>query len=187
MTRSLLLLPLALAGCVASSQIPAAQTEQRRIDITTGDGATIAMETVRDANIRTDLMASTAERLWPHLAQVYADLQLSATLVDPATHRVGVVNARAGRQLAGRRPSYYLDCGSGIAGNNADHYDVYFTLMTQLVPVEGGTEARSRMEAYARDGAHNNNPVSCGTKGLLELAIGRRLRERAGLPVPTRP
>jgi hypothetical protein len=180
MPRSALLLPLLLAGCVSASTIPPAQTEQQRIQITTGEGATFSLETTRDANIRSTRLEGTPAQLWPHLTQAYADLQLPVSMVDPATHRVGLLNVRGGRRLGTRRASAYVDCGSSIKGIYADIYDVYFSVVTQLVAVEGGTEARTRLEAYARDGAHSNNALNCTTKGELEKAIVARVQERTG-------
>jgi hypothetical protein len=116
------------------------------------------------------------------LPGVFEELGVPVTLVDRRARMLGTRDSRV-RRIGEARPSRYLDCGSGLAGQYANIYDVYLTVVTQLLPAaEGGLEVRSQLEAAAKDAAHSNNPVRCTSKGVLEAEIVEKLRARLGGP-----
>lgn len=175
---------LILAGCSASqSELPDSPRSQRTItDIESIEGGTYTVEQIIESNIRRATLAGTPDAAWSALPGVLQELGVPVTMVDPRARILGTRDNRV-RRIGESRPSRYLDCGSGLAGQYANIYDVYLTLVTQVFPAEEGSfEVRTQLEAAAKDAAHSNNPVRCTSKGVLEAEIVEGLRARVGSP-----
>lgn len=172
---------LLLAGCAAAQPgLPESPTVTRRVtDIETSEGRFSVTQMI-ESNLRTSALSGAPEAAWGALPGVFEELGIPVTMVDTKTRLLGTTEHRV-RRLGKARLSRYLDCGSGMAGQHADLYDVYLTVVTQLHPGEGGaTQVRTQVEASAKDGAHSNNPVRCTSKGTLEKAIVAGLQAKLG-------
>lgn len=179
------LVPLAvlslLAGCAASQGLPDSPTTHRAVtEIETGEGRRYSVAQMIESNLRTASVPGGVDAAWTALPPVFEELGIPVTMVDTDRRVLGTQEHRV-RRLGSVRPARYLDCGSGMAGQYANLYDVYLTVITQLEPAEGGaTQVRTQLEASAKDGGHGNNPVRCTSKGTLEKAIVDGLRARLG-------
>lgn len=179
MRLSPVFLLLLLAGCTTGPVgLPAGPTTRRTVtDIQTAEG-TVSVTQMIDSNVRTATVPAAPDAAWGLLPAVFEELGVPVSMVDPRTRALGTTETRV-RRLGQARPSRYLDCGSGMAGQHADLYDVYLTVVTQLHPAaEGSTEVRTQLEASAKDPGHGNNPVRCTSKGTLERAIVAELQKR---------
>lgn len=112
------------------------------------------------------------DSVWAALPEVYEKLRIEEAGADPAARTFGRMGFRT-RRIEGKRLSSYLDCGSGpTAVPNADSYEVTITLLTRVTPAdEGGTVVATTLSATARSREVNTNPVSCQSKGVLEMRL----------------
>lgn len=178
-----LAIALLLTGCASAQQpgLPEAPTTTRKVtEIQMAEGARVAVTQMIESNLRTTNIAGTPDAAWAVLPGVFEELGVPVTMVDARSRLLGTTENRI-RRFGTTRLSRYLDCGSGMAGQYADLYDVYVSVVTQLHPGEGdGTQVRTQVEASAKDGAHGNSALRCTSKGTLEAAIVKSLQARMG-------
>ncbi len=179
--RPLPLLALLLLGGCGSSRSGLARTsdvQHTTTEIETGEGVTYSISQIVERSVSTDLVDGTVEAAWKALPEVYRELGVPVTMVDPRTLMLGTADNRLSR-IGKSRPSRYLDCGSGLAGLYANIYSVSVSVVTQVQPSEGGgISVDTQLEASARDPAHNNNALRCTTRGVLEREIVETLQAR---------
>jgi hypothetical protein len=116
--------------------------------------------------------------VWGVLPEVFAELGIQPTLVDEASRQMGN-NGFGGSTIEGRRLSTFLDCGSGPWGRNADTYEVQIVMRIDLLATpEGGTTARTTVDAYAEPRSVSATGVRCRSLGTLERRVGELIGER---------
>lgn len=185
MTRTLApLLALALAGCASAGSAPSIPNATReRVPTYIDRGITGAQVTLLESwvegNITSSRVAAAPEVVWSALLAEQAALELPVNLVDAGRRVTGVQEVRL-RRIAGRRPSLFIDCGRGLNGEYANVYDVYLTLISEVIadPEEGGSQLRTRLEAQALDAAHGNAPIRCTSWRRLERSLAEAVRAR---------
>lgn len=183
MSRSVHLLALlALAGCASGSQaIPPAREDRTTVVIETPTSSR-HLETSHEASVSSATILAPADRVWPALSRVYAELGIPLTVVDSAGKLLGASNQRL-RRIGGRPLSAFFNCSSAYA--TASGLDVYVTVRSQLFPGEAGaTGVRTETEAFARSLDSGGAPVRCGSTGVLESTIHRGVQEQVGAARP---
>jgi hypothetical protein len=140
----------------------------------------------RASSIQDTIVRESPNRVWGVLPAVFSTLGVQTRTVEPAAYTIGLEAGRISR-IEGGRLSQHLECGNGILGPNADHYDVTLTLLVQLAGhASGGTTIRTTLDAWARPRAASGEPLHCASTRTLE----RRLMQLVQLElsgVSTRP
>jgi len=119
------------------------------------------------------------------LAQVLTELKVPVDTRDSTRGVIGVMSVPRMRTFGIGRISAYLNCGSGMTGQNADNWRVY---VTALVFVEAAdsvtTTLRLAMIGGARDVAGSStDPVACGSTGAFESLVVDRVKKRVASPI----
>jgi hypothetical protein len=140
------------------------------------NGTNVRIERTDDARSRTENVDAPAERVWPLVAQVYAELRLPDAAVDSAGRVVAVSGERL-RRIGGRSISSYFECGARY-GNSASEYDVYVSVSTRVLADGGITRVRTTVSAHARGAGANATTLVCNGNGALEALIAERIRGR---------
>jgi hypothetical protein len=178
MKKPTLALLLLVAGCAAATE--GVETAERSTSRVYTDEGIVAVEHVPSLREESSTLEMGRDGAFSVVQKAYAEVGVTPGTLDSAAGLVGTREQRV-RRIAGERPSTFLDCGSGIAGPNADHYDVYLTALTQLHPLSAGrTELRTRVEAIARDASQGSSVVRCTTRGVLERRIAAAAEALAG-------
>lgn len=177
---TLALLPGLLAGCASggSAPAPAPEPEPATVDLfavragSDADNFTNQLTSVRDT-----ILAEPRERVWGALPYVFRTLGVETSTIDGRSHLIGNASWRP-TALHGTRLSSFIECGRGIVGPNADHYDITMQLLVQLEPRgASSTLMRVAMDAYARPRAAAGAAIHCATSGTLEGRMVRLLAE----------
>lgn len=135
------------------------------------DGGTVRLGFSGEASsVRDTVIRESPIRIWGVLPDVFRTLGVPARTVDPATYTIGLETGRVSR-IEGRRLSLHLECGNGILGPNADHYDVTMTLLVRLMSAGTGTRVRTTLDAYARPRSASGNSLHCGSSRTLERRV----------------
>lgn len=116
------------------------------------------------------------------LVQVYGELDIEITGVDPQAFAVSNQDLLVTRRLGGERPSRYLECGSGSIGGVADRVRIQMSILSQA---EATPEGESRLHTTIQ--AVGNNPegtsntrVPCSSTHQLELRIAAEVEKLVG-------
>ena len=158
----------ALCGCAASTSTTSGRaTETVRVP-GSGIGMTIAPNT--GANVST--VPFSPEQVWRTMPAVFEALGIPLTMIDPKKHLIGNEGFKLRQQLGTVRLSKYIECGTTQIGPNADSYEVYMTIMTDVQPAEaGGAKISTVFEASARPINFSQEYSRCSSKGVLEPKI----------------
>ena len=124
------------------------------------------------------LVAGAPDSVFLVLKAVFAEIGLPPKDEDTADRKFGGKHIKVVRKLAKRPASYFISCGDGLTGPNADSWYIYVSYGIQVMPAPG-KKASLRMSVNA-DAIDVPNGLSdrmiCTTTGQLELEILRRLR-----------
>lgn len=114
------------------------------------------------------------EAVWPALVRAYERLGIPATVSERAGGQMGNLQFRPRRNRIGRdRLSRYVDCGAGVLGANADHYDVTLSLVSTIRRHgENGTLLFTQLTGAGKPKSTRGDEVGCATKRALERQIG---------------
>lgn len=167
----------ATTGCVAGPVLNDNEVSNT-VRIRTGDGGVIETQASEGSAVQEYGIAAPLSKAWAALPDVFEQMGFEPTRGDPRGRILGFENVRM-RRIDGDRPSRYLDCGQGVTGANADSYDIYLSLLAQIVPSAEGSRLRVRTMATARNAAHGGVSVNCATNGRLEARVAEVLN--AGL------
>lgn len=180
-TAILLALPFALA-CASTPTPQSAPTTISTTRISGGAqaGQTAITTTTVSPTATVEVYASLA-KTWASLRAVYDSLGIPVSTVDESQHLVGITGLKLRRQL-GRTPLIrILDCGSAQGGPNAETYEVFFAVATQLHATADSTRtmASTSLQASARPVSFAGEYVPCTTTGGLEAKIAEMLKRLA--------
>lgn len=171
------------ASCASSAEVSEVQQPRREVVTVQADHGTRVIDLHREDRAIGGVLQLPADEIWPHVPRVYEEIGISVSdlnLVDPAGHRLGVVNFRT-RQLADKRLSVFLDCGMFLGGSKADKGQTAITLETWLESVDGGTQVMTRFSGVAQDGGTSTSASRCTTNGEIERDILIRLARRVAI------
>lgn len=176
----LLLLPAVavLAVACASNPQPATQPgasiETTRIQAA-GAGTSITATHTPTANVTE--VAAPMDRAWATLRAVYDSVGIPVATMDASQHLLGNTGFKLRRKLGSTPLSRYLDCGAAQGGPNAETYEVFLAVATQLVPAAtpGRVVATTSVQASAKPVSFAGEYVNCASNGALEAKIGQML------------
>ena len=176
--RTLGFLPLAalaVAGCTSSprpAQTGPANIQTTRIAGGADGGATnITTTTIPTANVAQ--LAASMDRSWAALRAAYDSVGIPVATVDEAQRLLGNTGFKLRRKLGSTPLSRYLDCGAAQGGPNAETYEVFLAVATQLQPGsrDGWTQATTSVQASAKPVSFAGEYVNCTSNGALEARI----------------
>lgn len=141
----------------------------------------INLETWEDVYVRHDTIAGAEDpdELYRQVLAVYGELDIPMTTVNAEARLVGAVEERIRREFAGSRVSRWLRCGSNMAGEFADRYEVYVTLVSQVEPAGEGLRLLTYLRGMATQGQVSGHAVRCTSEGRLEREIFQRVQLKA--------
>lgn len=171
---SLLALLLFAASCAPTGSSSARPEQSVGIQ-----GGVLAVSTARQANALTDEFMVGAEEMFVLVPRIYDYLGLEVNSADRDNLVVGIEGVRV-RRIGGNRLSTYLSCGRGVAGPNADTFEVTMTALTQVVPQTEGSQIRVQVLGSARNRTHGGSAVTCQSTGELEETILDLLHQVVG-------
>lgn len=181
MTRRLVALLLAAAGCAGASSSAAERPAPVRDHVQVGDWrGGIAREVhLTDETVRRSIPIA-GDRALALLPAVFQDLGLAIKVVDPQAKLVRGELTRSRRPFGGRMYSQLLDCGSTAAGPNAARYAINLTVQSQVLAVsDSGTELGTVVQAVAIPDATGGNPVRCVPNDVIAEIVSERLAKAA--------
>jgi hypothetical protein len=173
MSRFALILLVAASGCASSTGStttgsPAAPQTVRVGQMGSGGSTTMNVSTA--AHVTT--VAFPVEDVWRFLPTVWDSLGIPKALIDPKSHTLSNQGMKI-RQRLGKVPlSRYIDCGTTQIGPNADSYEVYLTVTSQVVSASASEATISTVvDAAARPLNFSQEYSRCTTRGLLESRV----------------
>jgi hypothetical protein len=181
MTARFVLLTLVLAGACASSQanppVEMSGGSQRIVNPVGSGGATLG-PVAAQAGIAARFK-SPPDSVFAALQDVYKELGVPLTLVDPAGRAIGNQSFRTRRRLGNAPMQNYLDCGGSGGQPNAETYDISLSLVS-YVQVEGAESTLiTRITASGNDPSlGRGNAMACSTTGELEKRIETATRAK---------
>jgi hypothetical protein len=167
------------AGCasggVSGPTSGPGQSASARIRL--GDGNQVTTGISTENRVSRVALTVTPEIVFSRLGAVYDSIGVQVNAADRRSFTMAAEDVRL-RRIAGGRPSRFLDCGRNPAGANADHYDVYLTVITQVTPDRAsGSELGVQVVASARDASSGGAAVRCQSNGSLEALIAEKIQE----------
>jgi hypothetical protein len=160
---------VAASACASSGGLPEQRPAQQTIEIG-GMPGKLTVNSSSTANVTK--VALAMEQIWRVLPATFDSLGVPITRLEPAKHLIGNEGFKLRQRLGKTTLSRYLDCGTTQIGANADSYDVYLTVMTQLQPGDAGvTTVSTTFEAVARPLAFAQDYSKCSSKGLFESRL----------------
>ncbi|HEX8850611.1 MAG TPA: hypothetical protein VF761_13870 [Gemmatimonadaceae bacterium] len=180
-TLSLLAAAFALACASAPVEKNAPTTiTTTRISGGAAPGQTAITTTTVSPTATTDV-AAPLDKTWRALRAVYDSLGIPVSQVDESQHVLGNTGIKIRRQIGKTPLVRVVDCGHAQGGPNAETYEVFFAVATQLHPTADGarTLASTSLQASARPVSFAGEYVACTSTGGLESRIAEMLKQLA--------
>lgn len=163
-----ILLLVALCGCASTGPAP----ERRPTILVDGRGVTLGDQPIGTHNT----FKSPPATVWIAARKAYADLGIPLTFDNPPSHQLGNPDFYRQRTMAGQNMTAIVDCGSGPEGLHASSYRIYMSLLTTVMPADGGTDVEVTLNPSGQDVTEGSSDrVPCGTKGKLEQMVLDRI------------
>lgn len=161
-----------LAGC-ASSPSGGTTTALPPQSIRVGAGGSGGRATINatsSASVVT--VPQPIEDVWSVMPATYDTLGITKAVIDPTEHFITNGGLKIRQRLGSTPLSRYLECGTTQIGPNADSYEVFLTVSTQLsTSADGGTTIVSMVDGAARPLNFAQEYARCTSKGALEQRI----------------
>lgn len=133
----------------------------------------------RDLGSMNGLVQGQADSVFRTAKRIFASLGLPPGDEDPANLSFRVSRYKLVRRLGKKPVAYYMSCGEGILGPNADNWYVFLNYAVQLIPAPGNKAKLSlavSAEAVDIPGGRSDR-LPCTTTGALEYEVLRQIRE----------
>ncbi|MFL5605868.1 MAG: hypothetical protein ACJ8AD_05445 [Gemmatimonadaceae bacterium] len=127
-----------------------------------------------------DTLTIASSRVWAALPAVYAALDIPLSVADTGSHVIGAMYLSRRRPIGGERLSRLLSCGDSSFGPNADHYEVQFTALSLVTPIDSAHSALTIAVNGVALANGNSQRIACNTTGRLERRILEELRKISG-------
>ena len=174
-------------ACLGSSRpigtldTPEGRPETTRIHVTGTAAGAYETTTSSTKDATSHAVRLPIDKAWPAVAWAYTELQLPGSVLDARNRVFGMENWRMGRSLAGKRPSHYINCGSGPGGEHADNYDVSLSIKTTVVAEGTVSHVQSLVEGTAKPMMTSGSMVRCVSTGRLEPIIAEAVLRQASI------
>ncbi|MFL5606911.1 MAG: hypothetical protein ACJ8AD_10740 [Gemmatimonadaceae bacterium] len=171
MRAASLLVLLGLLGCASSgTTIERPATPQTvRVTGSAAGNLSVGMTATTDAKV-TRVTAAPAD-VWRLLPGVFDAFAIPLSSVDDKTRVLGNTGFSIRRRLGSIPLPRLIDCGTTQGGPSADTYDIRLSVLTQVVPAEGGSSIVTTVDAMGRPVAFSGEYVRCTSTGSLETRI----------------
>ena len=158
-----------LAACAGSNPSPISSAAPQTLSVQNAGSVTLS----RNDGPNELSVPLTVAQVWAVLPAVYDSLGIQLTTVDGRTHLIGNAGFKARQRLGSARLSKYFECGQTQIGPNADSYDMYLVVMTEVraAPNGGGSTLVTTNEASAKPIAFSQDYSRCSSQGTLEPRI----------------
>lgn len=167
-----------LSACASSGGAGASTT---RVPVTQTIGSVAVGTTVVTSSVDADVVTLPydADMVFRVLPSLYDSLGVQVNTIDPARKTIGNSGFKLRSRLGKAVLSTLLDCGNTQIGPNADSYDVYMTITTQVSAAGAGSSRLSTLvEAQAKPITYNQGYNRCTTKGTLEQRLADLVTRR---------
>lgn len=176
--RAAALSVVCLAACASSGRAPVPERETVRIIDT---GGVVQMTTYHAEGWVTHELPSPPAAAWAVLRAVYDSVGIAPTVIDSSSQTIGNDGMRLRRRLGKVGLQRYLDCGSTQGGPNAENYEVYMSVRTQVLAASpSGSRVSTTVKAEAKPVSFPGDWVRCTSKNTLERAIAELAGRLAG-------
>jgi hypothetical protein len=177
MTRlTVLLLGVAACASSSSSTTPATSAPQS-VRVSGGGGSATGTRIDPSLAPHATTVAFPVEDIWRFLPFVWDSLGIPKVSIDPKSHTLSNGGMKI-RQRLGKTPlSRFIDCGQTQIGPNADSYEVFLTVTSQVVSAgTGQSTIATVVEAAAKPLNFNQEYSRCSTRGELEDRIAKGIK-----------
>ncbi|MEO5567178.1 MAG: hypothetical protein ABIR92_01715 [Gemmatimonadaceae bacterium] len=173
-TRFVLVLAQASIVACASTGTPTPHEQSTYIPGTRG-----AMTITGGSAPHVKRVAAPLDVVWRAIPGAFDSLSIPISLIDPKARIVGNEGFKIRQRMGSTRLSAYIECGDTQGGPNADSYEVYLTVMTQ-VEAEGATQSKvtTTITAAAKPLQFAQEFSRCSTKDVLEAKIAQAIEAR---------
>jgi hypothetical protein len=168
-TTAVMLLGLAFVGACAAA--PATLTSGGSRSAAQVPGSTGLRVNNDNGTMVSDLFLEPT-KVWWALAETYEALGIPLTLIDHPKKTLANEGFKVRAKLGEARLSNYFECGTTQVGPNADSYEMYLTILTQLDSVSAAqTRMTTSISAAAKPMLFAQEYSRCTSKGTLEKEI----------------
>ena len=165
-------------ACASSSGTTATTATPRRTSMSVA--GTRAMDIYNEPGVGERTLPAPAPDVWGVMTQVYDQLGVPITTIDPTAMVIGN-NLYNSRRVEGQRMSAYIDCGTTLQGRLADLYEITLSVVTRLTAVDEGTTVTTVVDAYGEPRTVSGNRVHCQSIGVLEMRVAQIVADKLGL------
>jgi len=170
MRRFSVLSAVLLAACASSSAAPAASSTSSTIRGGGAIGGSLNMASTSAPSMSS--VPFPMDQVWKVMPAAFDSLAIPLGIIEPAKHIIGNEGFKIRQHLGKVALSRYVECGTTQIGPNADSYEVYLTVLVQLVPgASGTTSVATTFESLARPITFAQDYSRCTSKGLLETRL----------------
>lgn len=167
-----------LCGCASSgANDPEPQSGavvmSRRAESTYGESGVSYVTDMDDRSVVAKVIAPIPA-VWNALLATMAANQITPTVLDRMSGRVGDTAWVMMRRWNGEQLSTYLSCGSGMTGQRANEERVHAVMMAQMTKLKADTMAISmHFSGYSQPVASGNggSPGQCTSTGRMEKLL----------------
>lgn len=166
-------------GATATAAAPQMQQRDQYTRVETA-GGTIEIHWAEQRTYEDTKLIVPVERAWAAIPAVFGELGIDPNIVDSKQHVFGNAGATYRNSLGRQRMSHYFSCGSQAGMDNADTYDIFARILSQIVPGDGGLSTlRTQVEATAHATGNSGQAIRCSSTGALEARIANMLGQMA--------
>jgi hypothetical protein len=169
-----------VCACAPSSSVSTTPTQRTETIYTGGSGK---LTVNPDNGAATRVIEAPLEKVWQLLPSAYDSVAVPLTLIDPKRHVIGNEGFKLRQTLGKKRLSTFFECGTTQVGPNADSYEVYLTVLTNL-EADGPTRTKltTSITAAAKPMQFAQDYSRCSSKSALETRIADIMAAAATKP-----
>ncbi len=133
------------------------------------------------------LVPGSTREVYNKTVYAYTTLKIKTNLADSLTGLIGNTGFNHTGSLAGQRMSFWIRCGEGLTGPNADTWRISFAVLSAVERVtRDTTRLRTLVVATARNLAEGSaTPMFCTSSGQMEEAINLKVQSMPLAPQGT--
>ncbi len=177
MRQPVLWFVLGAAACASTTQSPVSTGVTSSTVAVAGMPGKLTVTSSATASVTT--LTAPVDRVWQVVPAILDSLGIKVSLIDPASHTIGVEQMKVRVQLGSTPLSRYLDCGQTQIGQNADSYEVLLNVIVRVqASPTGGSSLHTLFDAVARPIAFRQDYSRCSSKGLFESRVADAVKKK---------